>query len=383
MGDFSKFIEQCCEELEHYGQKTDYVSPKISVIVPAYNVEDYIYDCLISIIKQTFKELEIIVINDGSTDNTRSIIKIFMQFDKRIRLIDKKNNGVGSARNDGLKAALGECVLFVDSDDIVKDKDSFEKIYQKYVENHVDMVVFGALNLKNEKLHKSSYGIEKISINLKKQVIEQAEIQREIFKMPVLSVCKLYSRKFLQENEICFQEGCIGEDQIFFVKSILLAKNLYIINENYYGYRRLRKNSLTFCKKKNDNSVILNFYAIEEFLKNQEFPQKLIDKILDLYFEKSVSWLGKCEKSYRNEYFNNLFELMKFVKRNYPQLRVNVLKINKNDNYLILKLKLIEYKLRRFINGKSQDINYCAGFQCRKIFERMFKFSGKTDSKRY
>ena len=383
MGDFSKFIEQCCEELEHYGQKTDYVSPKISVIVPAYNVEDYIYDCLISIIKQTFKELEIIVINDGSTDNTRSIIKIFMQFDKRIRLIDKKNNGVGSARNDGLKAALGECVLFVDSDDIVKDKDSFEKIYQKYVENHVDMVVFGALNLKNEKLHKSSYGIEKISINLKKQVIEQAEIQREIFKMPVLSVCKLYSRKFLQENEICFQEGCIGEDQIFFVKSILLAKNLYIINENYYGYRRLRKNSLTFCKKKNDNSVILNFYAIEEFLKNQEFPQKLIDKILDLYFEKSVSWLGKCEKSYRNEYFNNLFELMKFVIRNYPQLRVNVLKINKNDNYLILKLKLIEYKLRRFINGKSQDINYCAGFQCRKIFERMFKFSGKTDSKRY
>ena len=383
MGNFSKFIEQCCEELEYYGLNTGYASPKISVIVPAYNVEDYIYDCLISLIKQTFKDIEIIVINDGSTDNTRSIIKMFMQFDKRIRLIDKKNNGVGSARNDGLKAALGECVLFVDSDDIVKDKDSFEKIYQKYVENCVDIVVFGALNLKNDKFRKSSYGIGKISKKLKKRIIEQSESQEVIFKLPVLCMCKLYSRKFLQENKIYFQEGCIGEDQIFFIKSILLAKNLYIINENYYGYRRSRNNSLTFCKKKNDNSVILNFYAIEGFLRNQKYPQKLIDKILDLYFEKCVSWLGKCEKSYRNEYFNNLFELMKFVKRNYPQLRVNVLKINKNDNYLILKLKLIEYKLRRFINGKSQDINYCAGFQCRKIFEGMFKFSGKTDSKRY
>ena len=124
-------------------------------------------------------------------------------------------------------------------------------------------------------------------------------------------------------------------------------------------------------------------FDIEDFLRNQKFPQKLIDKIIDLYFEKCVSWLGKCTKSYRYEYFHNLLELKKFVKLNYPQLRIDVLKINKNDSYLSLKIKLIVYKLRRFINGKSQDINYCAGFQCRKIFERMFKFSNKSNSQKY
>lgn len=100
-------------------------------------------------------------------------------------------------------------------------------------------------------------------------------------------MCKLYNREFLQNNEIYFQEGCIGEDQIFFIKSMLLAKNSYVTNENYYGYRRSRKNSLTSPKKKKDSSVILNFYVIADFLKSKNYSEKLVEKILNFYLENA------------------------------------------------------------------------------------------------
>lgn len=352
MGWYSKLIEENCEELEFYGQKEKCLNPKISVIVPAYNVEDYIYDCLISILKQTLKDFEIIVINDGSTDRTLSIIKTFMQFDKRIKLIDKKNNGVGSAKNDGLKIAEGECIVFVDSDDVIKNKYFFENIYQKYVTNPVDVVVFGVSNFVNGKYKKSSYGVEKIPQKLKNRVINFSLAEKDLFKIPVLCMSKLYRKNFLQENEIFFQEGCIGEDQIFFIKSLLLAKKLYIMDENFYGYRRARKNSLTSAKKKKDNSVILNFYAIAEFLNDEKFSRKLSNKILTSYLQKCVSWLGKCEKFYRDKYFDELSDLLEFAKWNYPELRTECLKINKNDKYLTLKIKLLKHKLRKYINGK-------------------------------
>ena len=350
MGDYSKFIEQCSEELEIFGQKKHFTVPKISVIIPVYNLEDCIYDCLISIIKQTFNEIEIIVINDGSTDNTSSIVKVFLQYDERIKLIDKKNNGVGSARNDALRLAEGQCVIFVDGDDVLENYDVLEKVYQKYVETNVDVIMYGAYNLVNGEFRKSSYGIEKIPNKYKNKILIPEELEKCLFKVPILSVCKLYNRKFLIENEIYFQEGCVGEDQIFFIKSMLLAKSLYIIDENYYGYRRSRKNSLTFCKQKNNNSVIQNFYAIENFLKDRNFPQNLVDRILILYFEKCVSWLGKCEKSYRKKYFDDLCKLFMFTESNYPKLHTKYLKCNSNDSYIILKLKLIKYKLRRIIN---------------------------------
>lgn len=130
MGYYSELIEEQSEELEFYGQKFSPNFPKISVIIAAFNVETYIYDCLISIIKQTFKDIEIIVINDGSTDNTSSIIKMIMQFDKRIKLIDIENGGVGKARNYGLKLAQGECIIFIDSDDILK-----KILLKQYIKN--------------------------------------------------------------------------------------------------------------------------------------------------------------------------------------------------------------------------------------------------------
>ena len=218
---------------------------------------------MLSLVKQTFREIEILVVDDGSTDNTRSIVKTFIQHDKRIKLITQENHGAG------------------------------------------------------------------------------------------IAMCKLYNREFLIKNNIYFQDTKTGEDQIFFIKSMLLAKSAYILSKNIYNYRRKRKGSLTFTKKKKDNSVIYNFYAIEDFIHNCDIPNCTKDKILNKYFSKCVSWLGKCEAGYREKYFEDLTKLCNFVAKNYPQIFNNEFNLNSNDSYFILKTKLFYLEIRRRFNDRK------------------------------
>ena len=100
MGEYNNFIESPNDELTLYNHNYVFNIPKVTVIIPAFNVEDYIYDCLISLVKQTLKEIEIIIINDGSTDNTFSIISTFAQYDKRIKIVNQSNQKSGAARKD-------------------------------------------------------------------------------------------------------------------------------------------------------------------------------------------------------------------------------------------------------------------------------------------
>lgn len=105
--------------------------PKISIIVPVYNVEKYIAQCLDSIIKQTFRDIEVIVIDDGTQDNSAEIYQKYMEMDSRIKIIKKRNEGVAEARNTGIEHATGECLMFIDSDDWM-EKDGCEILYKAY-----------------------------------------------------------------------------------------------------------------------------------------------------------------------------------------------------------------------------------------------------------
>ena len=115
------------------------VKPKVSVIIPVYNVEEYLRECLDSIINQTLKDLEIICINDGSTDNSLEILKEYASKDNRIKIIDKKNEGVAQARNKGIKSAKGGFVCFVDPDDIYPSNDILESLYTGAIEHNVNI----------------------------------------------------------------------------------------------------------------------------------------------------------------------------------------------------------------------------------------------------
>ena len=158
---------------------------------------------------------------------------------------------------------------------------------------------------------------------------------------------KIYDREFLVKNSIYFQTTKTGEDQIFHIKAILLADKIFILDKNLYGYRKRRKGSLTSSKKKKDNSVIYNFYAIKDFLQNTDYPIGFNNKVLNKYFIKSVSWLGKCADDYRKIYFQDLQKLCEFVSKNYPQLYNHEIEFSQNDTYWILKIKLGLIKLKK------------------------------------
>jgi len=318
--------------------------PKLSIIIPAYNIEQYICDCLKSLQNQNLKEIEIIVVNDGSVDNTSKIVEIFSKYDSRIRLINQENQRVGTARNNGVKEARADFVIFIDGDDEFEE-DSLSKIYKTITEQKTDIVVFGAYNFLNNKCKSGSYSIEKIPDKLKEKVLTPNIIQKNFFKFPILCMCKIYNKNFLIQNSIKFSQVRSGEDQIFYINAFLSAKSIYVINKNFYKYRRNRKNSLTYTKQKNDNAPILNLYEIEKFLNTQHISKELKFKILNKYVIKAYSWLGKCSENFKPLYYKELIDLKKFLEENYSEYYWKKIKFNEKSSYGLIKLNIFKSKL--------------------------------------
>ena len=146
----------------------------ITVIIPIYNVSKYLKNCLESVINQTYKNLEIICINDGSTDNSLQILKEYKERDERIIIIDKKNAGVSAARNDGIEKASGEYLFCVDGDDYI-DEDFFEKFYNNAKKNDSDLVVlssFWNLDKRINKNHGFHSALPTCSMFIKRTIVK-------------------------------------------------------------------------------------------------------------------------------------------------------------------------------------------------------------------
>lgn len=199
---------------------------KISIIIPVYNCEKYIEKCLNSLVNQTLKDIEIILVNDGSTDNSRKIIESFT--DSRIKILDKKNGGQSSARNIGLDVAQGEYIGFVDSDDWV-DEDYFEKLYNTAKKYDADIAMADfirkgpqkhtiRLNIAEEKVY------EKIENKIKiANALKEGCIWNKIYKKEIL-------------NGIRFTEGMFFEDGPFTIKTLHAADRLVTVPGTYYYY---------------------------------------------------------------------------------------------------------------------------------------------------
>ena len=207
---------------------------KVSVIVPVYNVEQYLSDCLESICRQTLKGIEIIVVNDGSTDNSLSIIESFQQKYSNMKLINKKNGGLSSARNAGIDMAVGEYLFFVDSDDFI-DLDTLEKMYVKAKETHCPLIICGILQYwsnNKKKLYKKCIS--------DKESIYDADLLYKLQlsgRMGCQCCNKLYDRNIWIKNSLFFQEGKYYEDIDMAFRVIQVYRKAYIINEPLYKYR--------------------------------------------------------------------------------------------------------------------------------------------------
>ena len=228
---------------------------KVSVIVPVYNVEQYLSDCLESICRQTLKGIEIIVVNDGSTYKSLSIIKSFQQKYSNIKLINKKNGGLSSARNAGIDMAVGEYLFFVDSDDFI-DLDTLEKMYVKAKETHCPLIICGILQYwsdNKKKLYKKCIS--------DKESIYDADLLYKLQlsgRMGCQCCNKLYKREIWISHSLRFREGDYYEDIEMAFKVVQAYQQAYIMNSPYYKYR-MRQNSIV---------VSTNKKIIKDFINN-------------------------------------------------------------------------------------------------------------------
>jgi len=244
-----------------------------TIIVPVYNVEDDLKQCVDSILKQSIEDFELILINDGSTDNSGKICDAYEKKDKRLKVIHKVNGGVSSARNAGLDIANGKYIVFVDSDDYVT-YDYLEKLYNP----SVDMVL---CNMKYIQSNKESY---RVLDNKIYGVFETGEeiINKIIESKYINSACsKMYKNNFIQNNNIRFKENIsLGEDTIFVIDYINNIKSLEVKKDVIYNYISYDRDTLSVFSEKSIRYLeYLDEYIKDNLLRNHNLqPGKVFDK---------------------------------------------------------------------------------------------------------
>ena len=208
------------------------VRPKVSVIMPVYNVENYLRQCLDSVINQTLRDIEIICIDDQSTDGSLGILKDYAAIDPRIRIITQKNAGAGAARNTGLKVAKGEYLSFLDSDDFF-ELDMLEKAYHACSTNNLDFVVFRSDKFDNDsKTYIPLYYSIRKDLLPDKKVFNYRDIPKDLFKVFVgWAWDKLYSHEFVVSNNLLFQEQRTTNDLLFVFTALVKAKRIMVMDD--------------------------------------------------------------------------------------------------------------------------------------------------------
>ena len=222
---------------------------KISIIIPIYNVEDYLERCLNSLINQTLNEIEIICINDGSTDKSLNIIKKYKDIDNRIILITHENKGIGYVRNEGIKIAHGEFIGFVDPDDWV-DLNFFEKLYKTAQKYNADIAVSGFIRLSKKK--------KNILLEYKNEIVtSNIDEKLKLCDIPDQNYVwnKIYRLKNLKQKNINFPLLTAYEDIVTTPEIIYKLKKLVTVPNIYYYYWK-RKGSLITLKDKRKDYII-------------------------------------------------------------------------------------------------------------------------------
>lgn len=261
--------------------KNEELNNLISIIVPVYKVEDYLEKCIESILNQTYKNIEIILVDDGSPDRCGKICDDYAIKDNRIKVIHKKNGGLSEARNYGINIASGEYILFIDSDDYI-DKNMCEILIKEAKKNDSDIVICNYYNVKE-----NDYFINKMSITNNKILLTNLEMMKIFFlkgySETIIVWNKLYKKKLFYTNEnIRFPVGKLHEDIFTIYKLYYIANKIVVVNKPLYYYVQ-RKESI--MGKFSEKNIIAHMDCIKEyyiFSKNKKINMKYMVQIASL-----------------------------------------------------------------------------------------------------
>ncbi|MDR2169542.1 MAG: glycosyltransferase family 2 protein [Planctomycetaceae bacterium] len=272
--------------------------PFISIIIPVYNVESYLRDCLDSVVNQTMREIQIICVNDGSTDNSLNILNEYAKCDSRIEIIDKLNGGLSSARNAAYPHIKGKYTLFVDSDDWI-EYDLCEKTYQKAETTNAEIVVFYfqiPFDAKSETLAMLN-GItpeDKITNKEKQTIINYPTAWG-----------KLWKSDFLLDNKLFFPEGLCFEDNLVHWKGVILANKISILQKPLYYYRQ-RNDSITSKNGLERYDLFKIFSMFFDFLKSHNEYESFIKIFLRLKIDLLFNTYQKIDKERRPKFLDEI-----------------------------------------------------------------------------
>lgn len=327
---------------------------KVSVIVPAYNVENYIEACLNGIVNQTLKEIEIIIINDGSTDRTKEKIEKYQkQYPNSIRVINKENEGQGKARNMGIEYAYGEFITFVDADDTI-DENMLEKMYKEAIAKQADVVVCDYDEI-----------MEKETIR-KKAIPQKTEDLKKDYIVSVAGPCnKLIRTNLLKKYHLRFCETGIYEDIAMIPLIGVYANKICYLEEPYYHYY-IRQGST--MRQKEFNEKLLSIYTVMETLEKgfrqsnryEEFKEEL-----EYIYIRHLLYAGTGRFLEYEEGIKQVPKIVSIMKNQYPNWRKNpyykkqnfAFKLNCNIFYSNKKwLIQLFQKLKKQLKSKSKKM---------------------------
>lgn len=335
---------------------------KVSVIIPVYNVEPYLRECLNSVINQTLKNIEIICIDDSSTDNSLEILQEYAAKDQRFKIITQQNQGQGIARNKGIDLAQGEYIQFIDPDDWV-ETDMLEKLYSFANKKSANVVRFNhsVYNNYSGKLKKSDFA-KQVKNNFNYDLTQTPYYNWRELKSGCLTDLGLwtwtyfYNANFIKDNDIRFAPGKHSEDHLFANGAILLAPQVDFLNEYLYFYR-IRPGSA--CNTQSDNHFCIfgNIELLRQFIIDHSLYDELKDEF-QRYSQTVLGWHWRSipKKSLRRykvlcrKYFTRK-EFKKFVhsKSERQSLVKNIFSIrnSKSKTHKVITIFWLKIKIKR------------------------------------
>lgn len=277
---------------------------KVSIVLPVYNVEKYLVECIESAINQTLNDIEIVAVNDGSTDNSLQILKEYEKKYDFIKVVSQENKGLSGARNTGLRESNGEYVYFLDSDDYI-ELEAMEYCYNIASKNDLDIITFDAKSFA-DKDYKGKMLIEnyKRDNKLESKVMTGTEFynyskERRGYTTPIW--LNFYRREFLTKNKIEFYEGIIHEDELHTMRSYILAEKIMYIPKLFFN-RRVRNNSIMTTKYGYKNALGMFITAKESYKFYNDRYENLDEKTranvfnnIRYFFSSSLMYCDKME----------------------------------------------------------------------------------------
>lgn len=304
----------------------------ISIIVPMYNCEKTICELLKSISQQEYRDYEVILIDDGSTDHTQEIVKNYCASHDNFQYYRQVNQGAPAARNHGLNLAKGEYIYFCDSDDLLIPE-TLKKLHSCIVQNNADLVVANYINIDENGKTIGENPTDKLARNILKV--------HYCFTLDPVPGTKLFSAKVIKNNGIRFDAVKIGQDLNFYLKYLIVSQKQIVINENVYLYRRMSGSISKTYKVENIMDIMKSFMYVQDFAKEVN-ADKETQRILEYVRLSHFTFQLRKRKHFSKEEYQKL-------RRNFCD-SISICNFFDLKYFLVFYRAIIEYFLVKYIN---------------------------------